>query len=324
MPYDDAIPKDAYRGTWQLDVRDIDPSAVVAAATPRPKGPAASTRWWHHDVEVASVDDVSNHQWLQDAADIPSRNQQLRYTSPDHGSTWIKLQGMDIWQSQVPAGYDRHEVDHREIRLYACGYLIDETEVEQFIDWSNTVDFSGHWMPKPPRAHSLFFGELGWSFASEALLSDHLGAHQPEPRDGGPRCPTPLQPAAFGCSANGGEYDCSLTHSDEFYRPNPRIAETMNLQWTGHGADFVHPDGTLAAFDPSAHDTDHGALLVHEETLAHFLDQTRLALVWAIIGEKRAIRPRDSDHPRADFLQLEGACVYQPEHLAGDLTTRLE
>jgi len=98
----------------------------------------------------------------------------------------------------------------------------------------------------------------------------------------------------------------------------------MNLQWTGHGADFVHPDGTLAAFDPSAHDTDRSALLVHEETLARLLDQARSALVWAIVGEKRAIRPRDSDRPRADFLRLQGACVYQSGHLAGDLTTHLD
>ena len=322
--YDDAVPKNEYRGTWQLDVRDIDPSAVVVAATSRRGRLAASNRWWNHDVAISSVADVSNQQWLQDASDIPSRDQHLRYTRSDNDSTWIKLQGMDVWQSQVPAGYDRHEVDYREIWLYACGYLIDATEVEPFIDWSNAVDFSGRWMPEPPRAHSLFFGELGWSFASEALIGDYLGAQQPEPRRGGPRCPVPLRPAAFECSANGGEYDCSLAHSDEFYRPNPRLAETMNLQWTGHGADFVQPDGTLAAFDPSAHDTGRGALLVHEETLARFLDQTRSALVWAIIGEKRAIRPRDSDRPRADFLQLEGACVYQPGRLTGDLTTHLE
>ena len=324
VPYDDVVPNDAYRGAWQLYVRDIDPSAVVAAATPQPKRSAGSTRWWSHDLEVASADDVSDDRWLQDASDIPGRDQQLRYTNPDHGSTWIKLHGMDVWQSRVPAGYDRHEVDYREIWLYARGYLVNATEVEQFIDWSNTVDFSGSWMPEPPRAHSLFFGELGWSFASEAQIGDHLGAEQPEPRSGGPQCPVRLQPAAFECSANGGEYDCSLTRSDEFYRPNPRLAETMNLQWTGHGADFVHPDGTLAAFDPSAHDTDRRALLVHEETLARFLDQARSALVWAIIGEKRAIRPRDSDRSRADLLRLEGACVYQPGRLTGDLTTHLE
>ena len=113
----------------------------------------------------------------------------------------------------------------------------------------------------------------------------------PHPAGGGPRCPIPLRPAAFRCSANGGGYDCSLAHSAEFYRPNPRLVETMNLRWTGRGADFVHSDKTLAVFDPSAHDTGRSALLAQEETLARFLDQTHSALVWAIIGEKQAIKP---------------------------------
>ena len=47
------------------------------------------------------------------------------------------------------------------IWLYACGYLIDATGVAEFIDWSNTVDCSGRWLPEPPRDYSLFFGELG-------------------------------------------------------------------------------------------------------------------------------------------------------------------
>ena len=325
VSYNDLVPKDAYRGTWQLDVRDIDPSAVVVATARRRERPEGSTRWWNHDVRVASVDDVSNQQWLRLTSDIPDRDQQLRYTNPENGSSWIKLHGMDIWESQLPAGYDRHEVDRRDIWLYACGYLIDATRVAEFIDWSKTVDFSGRWMPEPPGAHSLFFGELGWSFASEALLGDQLGARQPAPRGGGPRCPVPLRPAAFRCSANGGGYDCSLAHSAEFYRPNPRLVETMNLRWTGHGADFVHSDKTLAVFDPSAYDTGRGALLAQEETLARFLDQTHSALVWAIIGEKQAIKPLNSQDAQAGgFLRLEGTCVYQPGRLVGDLTTHLE
>jgi len=84
----------------------------------------------------------------------------------------------------------------------------------------------------------------------------------------------------------------------------------MNLQWTGHGADFAHPDKTLAAFDPSAHNTSRDALLVQDKTLARFLDQTRSALVWAIIGEKRAIKPQHSQAAQARFLRLQGTCVY--------------
>lgn len=324
VPYDDVVPNDAYRGAWQLNVRDIDPSAVLAKPTPRRPQPEGSTRWWYHDAQIAS-DDMEDHQeWLRHESDMPNREQQLRFANPNDGTAWIKLQGMDIWQTPPPAGYDQYEVDYREIWLYACGYFIDASEVQEFMAWSKTVDFWGRWMPEPLGADRLFFGELGWSYASQALLGDNLGAQHPEPRDGGPRCPIPLQPTAYECSPNGGEYDCSLAHRHDLYRPNPRLVETINLRWTGHGADFAHPDGTLAAFDPSAHDTCSSSLLVHEESLARFLNETQTALVWATIGEKRAIRPRGLDDPWAGFLEITDACVYEPEHLRGHRTTRLE
>lgn len=115
--YSDLVPKDAYRGTWQIGVRDIDPSSVLPAPTRHRERPEAPTTWWNYDVPVASVDDVSNQQWLPFTSDIPGREQHLRYTNPVDGSTWTKLQGMDIWESQLPAGYDYHEVEHREIWL---------------------------------------------------------------------------------------------------------------------------------------------------------------------------------------------------------------
>ena len=322
-PYEDAASKDEYRGAWQVSVRDIDPSAVVVQRAPRREQPEGRTRWWRHDTAIASADDVDHQQWLASESDIPDRDQQLRFICPHNDTTWIKLQGMDIWRSPTPAGYDRHEVDEREIWLYACGYFIDAHEVEEFIAWAKTVDFSGRWMPEPPTAHWLFFGELGWSYASQALLGDYLGAQHPEPRDGSP-APIALQSAAVESNADGGEYDCSLAHSRQYYRPNPRLVETMNLQWTGHGADFVYPDGTLAAFDPSVHDARSGALLVHEDGLAHFLSETRSALVWATIGEKRAISPRGPHRSWEGLLRITDASVYEPGRLRGQRTTRFE
>lgn len=323
-PYHDAAPADTYRGAWQLYVRDIDPSAVLANPAPRRPQAPYSTTWWRHDAPIAPVEDEDHEQWLRQESDIPSREQQLQYTNPDDGSTWIKLQGMGTWQSPTPMGYDRHEVDRREIWLYACSYLIDASDVREFVSWSNTVDFWGRWMPEPPGDSRLFFGELGWSFASQSLLGDNLGAQHPAPRDGGHQCPIPLQPTAYECSPNAGEYDCSLAHRHDLYRPNPRMVQTMSLQWTGHGADFAHADGTLAAFDPSAHDTCSSAQLVHEASLARFLNETRTALVWTNIGEKRAISPRGPLEPWAGFLQITDACIYAPETLRGHRTTRLE
>ena len=179
------------------------------------------------------------------------------------------------------------------------------------------------WVPEPPMTDGLFFGELGWSFASQSQLGNYLGARQPEPREG-QRCPVALQSAAFECSASGGQYDCSLAHGQQFYRPNPRLAAAVGLRWTGYGADFVGADGTLAAFDSSAHDDGPGALLLREDCLERFLSETQSALVWATIGEKQVIRPRLRRDPWIGFLRLTDAVVYEAGCLRGHRRTRLE
>ena len=320
--YEDDVPKNAYKGTWQLSVRDIDPSTMVTA-TPSDHGRSENSEtWWRHHAPITSVEDVSHEDWLQTDHDIPDRVQQLCFTNPKDSSTWIKLQGIDIWELPAAPDYDLDETARRETWLDAYGYLIRAVDVDEFIAWSKTVDFWNHWMPDPPRAGSLYFGELGWSFAFNALVGDLLEGRRPTPDEGAP-CPVPLQPAALEYLTEGG-YDCSLAEGYTLYRPNFRLVEAMNMRWTGQGAEFVDFHGTLITFDPSARDTSPAALLVREENLARHLDETGSALVWAILGGKRAMDPADSVRAWAGRLRLTGAAVYRPDGPSGHFTTQLE
>ena len=321
--YDDTEPKNSYKGTWQLSIRDIDPSTTVTG-TPSHYGRSENpAKWWRHHAPIAPVEDVSHEQWLRSDRDIPDRAQQLCFTNPEDGSAWIKLQGIDIWQQPAAPDYELDETDRRETWLDAYGYLISAADVDKFIAWSRTVDFWNGWMTEPPRAHWLYFGELGWSFAFNALVGDLLEPEHPAPRDGTP-CPTPLQPAALQYDAEGGGYDYSLAEGYTLYRPNPRLVEAMDLRWAGRGADFVDSEGTLVAFDPSAHDSSSAALLVREESLARYLNETGSALVWAIVGGKRAMDPAEAVRAWADPLRLTGASAYGPEGPTGHHTTQLE
>ena len=322
-PYEDVRPKNTYRGAWQLSVRDIDPFSVFTGAIPDRGRTEHSVNRWRHETAIASVDELSHERWLEQESDIPDREQQLRFVDPESGGTWVKLQGSAEWQLPTESRYERYEVDQREIWLNAYGYFIEATAVDQFISWSKAVDFWNRWMPEPPGAYPLFFGELGWSFAFEALLGDSLESQIAEPPQG-ERCPVPLQSAAFEFVAEAGGYDCSVVEGHRFYRPNSRLVEAMTLRWTGHGADFVNEERTLVAFDPSAHRIDSSALLVREESLASFLHETGSALVWAIVGEKCAFVPGDLSESWAGFLRMTGASVYGPERLTGDLTAYLE
>ncbi len=124
VSHDDMGPQNTYRGTWQLSVRDIDPSLLLTGAQPDRKPPDDSNRWWNRETPIPSTQEVDHEQWLKRASDIPDYEQQLRFTRPQDGSTWIKLHGHDMWQSHIPPDRDQYEMERREICLDVCGYLI--------------------------------------------------------------------------------------------------------------------------------------------------------------------------------------------------------
>ncbi|WP_419837641.1 AVAST type 2 anti-phage system protein Avs2 [Candidatus Poriferisodalis sp.] len=319
--YQDTGSSTDYQGPWQLSVRDIDPSVIVPRIERDRDDPGAPTRWWNRSVPIPTVDEIRHEDWLREEDDIPGRDGQLRFRDPESGTTWIKVHGFRTWESPAPLVIVSEKVDYRELWLDAYGYLVDADRVDEFLAWSRNVDFWNRWMTEPPEAHYLFFGELGWGPGFKDQLSDHLESQHPEPFDDGRACPTPLCPAAFSYSAETSGYDCSLTDSHEMLRSNSRLVDAMGMRWTGNGADFVDNHGTLVAFDPSTHDDCSSALLIREDRLSQYLEDSGDALVWAIVGEKRAREPGNWLDCWAASVRRSGAYVYGDDPSRGNMQT---
>ena len=307
-----------YTGPWQISVRDIDPSAIFPAVERDRGTPTDAISWWKRSVPIPSVDEMTHEDWLRDEDDIPGRDGQLYFCDTESGATWVKMHGFRTWESPAPLVSVSKKVDYRELWLDAYGYLIDAERIDEFLDWSQSVDFWNRWMTEPPASYSLFFGELGWGPAFEDLLGDRLESQHPEPRGGGPPCPTPLCPVALEYVAETG-YDCSLIDSQSLLRPNSVLVDAMGLRWTGNGADFVDSQGVLVAFDPSAHDDCSSALLIRDDRLSEFLEQSCKALVWAIVGEKRAREPGSWIDCWAASVRRSGAYVYGDDPSRGHM-----
>ena len=62
-----------------------------------------------------------------------------------------------------------------------------------------------------------------------------------------------------------------------------KIVRTGGLRWSGRAADFLGPDGNVAAFDPSAHTAGPSALLVREEFVRELMDQHGVGIVWTVV-----------------------------------------
>ena len=313
-----------YRGPWQSYERDIDPSTITYPQRSQKSTETTSHQWWKQEVAIPTTEEASNLDWVQCTDDIPDRDIQLYFDDQKTASRWVKLHGLDIWKLPLEPGREEDELDYRELWLDAHGYFIPANAVDDFLNWTQEVDFWNRWLPEPPGDSRLFFGELGWSHPFRQLLSPYLEPQYPEPSGDGPVCPVPLSAVAYSYPAESGGYDCSLARHVPLLRPNSGIVDSLRLSWTGTGANYVDGTGELVAFDPSICGEQQSALMVREEYLRQYLTDTEQALVWAIVGEKRVRAPGSWRDAWAAFLRVTGAYAHRNDEPTGHLSTTLQ
>ena len=122
--------------------------------------------------------------------------------------------------------------------------------------------------------------------------------------------PVPAHVLATNYSTAFSGYDWSVGENEGtgLYLPSPSIVRGCCLRWSGNDADYVDHDGTIVAFDPSAHESGHGTLLVRTDVMEQFMANHDLELCWAVIGEKQSTGTSGQPY---GWLKMFGAYVYR-------------
>lgn len=277
----------AYDGPWQGWFRDIDPSCTLRAVPGGTSWHGHSPAWWGAVRYEKWEDPQDQRTWVSRYDDLPKLEDLLSVVRPDDGSRWLNLQGYFNWQQQPPADREWTEVERREIWYMCTGYLVRSQDADVFLKWAETVDFWGRWMPDPPEVYRMFLGEDAWSPASRYFQQPYFGDEgwtQP-----GHGCPGKVRPAAFEYLREATTFDCSVDESYALRLPATDLVTGLGLRWSGSGADYLDPAGQLGAFDPTANADGPSALLIREDLLKKFLAHAKLAICWAILGEKRVL-----------------------------------
>ncbi len=302
-----------YRGPWQIHRRDINPSWTLRSLPWTSGQDDANHAWWVPN--YSNWKEPRDHrQWLDDLDDFRDLDRLLRADRSDD-SRWVNLRSTPMWSEPIPPDKGSFDVERRDFWVLATAYFVDAEKVDEFLAWSNGVDFWNRWMPEPPSGEALYVGEHGWGPAFTDSHGTELDFIIPSDDV---TCSTPVQVAAFEYSTSGGEYDCSVDDLQNVYLPHPSVIEAMGLKWSGHGADFVDDQGRPAAFDPTAHEPGPSALLIREDVLTDYLDRDGLGLVWAMTGQKRIINAREQYHAPS----WTGSCQYTGRGIEGQIHRR--
>ena len=305
--YGDVHNKFGYRGPWQEYLRELDPSSTLPAIPGGTGWESPARAWWadvgHEDWDTA----ISHKQWLSTQHDLPGIEKMLIAGNLNDGTQWVNVDGNISLLEPHPADEGPYENNRREIWIGVTGYFVRKPDAESFMSWAKTVDFWGRWMPESANWDSVHFGEYGWSPAYRYFHDERFGGEvwhgTNEPNA---KCPVEFQLASSRFASEIGSFDCSIDESFSLGVPQPNLIDHFGLRWFGNGADYVDTEGTLAAFDPTSHDSGPDAMLIREDLVMEYLEDRDLALCWVVVGEKNITGGDASDvyHGR---LKISGA-----------------
>jgi hypothetical protein len=244
--------------------------------------------------------------WVLRRDDLPRVEDLLLVTNPQDQQRWLNAQGNFRWTQRPPADRDATEVERGELSYWCTGYLIRMDDADAFLRWSEEVDFSEWWMPKPGVVHGPFLGEHAWAPASRYFERPYYGddgwAHPPY------GCPVKLRTASFEYLQENSGLDASVDEGFTLSLPVRELVTSADLRWSGVGAEFIDASGRIAAQDPTAFAAGPSALLLREDLLLDLRRREGLTLCWAVVGEKRILGAGDGgrNHPQ---LRMSGAYI---------------
>ena len=306
----------AYKGPWQGSERDIDPSCTLKSTPGGTSLRGHASAWWGSARYEAWAEPTSSSEWVRSLDDLPVLGAFLKVEDPATGVHWLNLQGHLSRTQPGPADQELYDVDRGELWFHYGGYLLREDDADAFMAWAEGVDFWGRWMPDPPEFYRLFLGEHGWSPASNYFEQPYFG-HEEWIRPS-KECPVTIKSVAVEYVQESSDFDCSVDEGFRLRLPSSDLLSGLNLTWSGVGADYHDSDGAVAASDPTAHSSGPSALLLQEEILRQYLRRERLAICWAVIGEKRVLGTGPTSGPRSS-LHMSGAYRLSDDGPAGFL-----
>ncbi len=313
-----------YQGSWQLHIRDIDPSCVLRATGRGDSWKLHNPSWWfpaYRNNWDTPEDDV---EWMKKANDLPNPKDLLRVTNPRDNTQWLSLNGYYNWQQPTPPEVERYDTITREAWYILRSYLVRNEDLDKLFAWAREQNFMGRWMPEPSGQYDIYLGEFFCSPMYESAVSYENDADEYDWRSGeeGSRIPKPILVTAEEYVHEAKGFDCSIDETISIDLPTKMIVDKMNLCWNGVEGSFFDEKGQLIAYDPSVREPGPSVLLIRWDAFMSFLEQNDYAVLWTIFGEKGLIGGGIGEHIWKGRVELNGAYTVTEGEIDGDMKSR--
>lgn len=305
-----------YQGTWNPFIRNIDPTAKVFGSKNNSKKPREN--WWnkfeYNDWKS------SKDEWLVSENSLPCNGQAILVTDLT-GVEWLVLESYQSWEEEIPIGINKYEYPHKELSMMLKSVLVKDCDYSNLYSWVQKQHFIGGWFPEGRDSqYQVFCREYYWSPAYNYFNKAYYSGEQWE--EVSEQYPSNKVICEVSPTSEGHIWESGANSSDapNYLAPRQHMFEGMKLEYPDNTGEWVDENGDLACFDPSVTSDESSCLLVRKDIFQKYLNDSKLKIVWTILGEKQI---SGSMYDRREYprgIEFSGVYVLDNNNIEGGLT----
>jgi hypothetical protein len=216
-----------YLGSWQISVRDIDPSLLLRRIPDEDDFNNSITWWQPVEYIFSEADKEEKVNWITQVGDCPDPLQFLEVGNPIDHSIWLTLEGHYRWGEQGSVEEDPCVGVKRNIWFQVRSYIAHKNDSEELMGWLQKQNFMGTRMPESERIHEVYIGEFPWASAYEQYRNEEEGWVI-----GDDYLPTPVVITGAGYTCENSTHDCSIDETISALLPSSWLIQNMGLRWS--------------------------------------------------------------------------------------------
>ena len=270
-----------FHGTWQSFLRNINPSMIARAKSVDSENAddsrEAEKQKWYKEEQFDNWEySGTNESWASMIRDLPDPVSLIQKLDDD-GIEWLTLNNSRSWDEPKDIGKEKHEYKllKHDVFLAADAILVKQQDKEKAIQsLDGRVLWDGVEIPTDDWQY-LVNREKYWSPAYKDVYRDRQGCS--DSIDG-------LDvPYFYSCEKACGHIEGDSSGTIRNYSiPCRLLFEGMGMEYDSHDGQYLDKDGNIVAVTYG-----YDQILVKKEPLLRFLEQSGLAILWIVRGEKR-------------------------------------
>jgi hypothetical protein len=293
-----------YEGTYQISVRDIDPTTILNKKEKKEK------IYWFSINKDFENNQISDIKWMNSSDKLPNI---LDIVNIKSNSIEYFLLNMNFSLDGNKSG-----VKYRNLYYALDSFIVKKDDMNSIIEWMKKQNFYAEKMPHSSCFHGTYLREYPDSSSYNYIDNDYYGQMTWDDSFGNTSSIIPAKVLLTSTSYfnEGKSYDLSVEEGIEVKLPNKWFIDKMNLRQSLNDGEWINKNNEVVFFDPTVESccvseyNENGVLVANKKLLLDYLDKNGYSIFWILWGEKEVRNTESSFGKNDDFLGISEISGY--------------